>query len=284
MPRFSINDELSFRYPKECSIQKKQNGRAFRLEFDGLKKDKESYWVKWINAKSPAATWGWLSSSPFDKKYDLESLTRDKKVEGFRLKPLPDLRKLHLGTGQYASFRGSEYFKEYSEREWIEMTWSRIYAYEEKGKIKFLGIGFTASGEAKAVAERVRKYFINFQSGFLFKPNSFSDWQRVEFPVKKQGVNPASRPIPGTKPQTIQTAPRVTDTTPVMETKQCSTCYGSGTKICGACGGTGGRSETRVSYDWEGNPEYNYEFVPCYSCSGGYTTCGLCGGKGYVRF
>lgn len=69
---------------KNTAFKKKQNGRAFRLEIDGLKKEKESYWVKWSGAKSPAATWDWLSSSPFDKKYHLEPLTRDKKVEGFR--------------------------------------------------------------------------------------------------------------------------------------------------------------------------------------------------------
>jgi hypothetical protein len=35
----------------------------------------------------------------------MEPLTRDKKVEEFRLKPLPDLRKLRLGTGQYIAER-----------------------------------------------------------------------------------------------------------------------------------------------------------------------------------
>jgi len=284
MPRFNINNELSFRYPNECSVQSKYKGRAFRLEFENLNKDKEAYWIKWTNAKSPSATWDWLSSSPFDKEYDMEPLKRDLKVEGFKLKPLPDLRKLNLSNGQYASFRGSEYTKEYSGTEFIEMTWSRIYAYEEKERIKFLGMGFTASGEAKTVAERIRNTFMNFHSGFIFKPIGISKWNRVEFPVKEHGSKPVQpKPNPTvttTKPQTPR--PSTVSTTPVLETKQCPSCYGSGSKVCSSCGGSGGRYESRTSYDWEGNPQYENEFVNCYSCNGGYSTCGACGGKGYV--
>ncbi len=284
MPRYIINDQLSFRYPENWNIKPKYNGKAFRFTKDNINNDKEAYWVKWTNAKSPSATWDWLSSSPFDKEYKLEPLKRDVHVAGFTLKPLPDLRKLNLGHGQYASFRGSEYKKLYDGIEFIEMTWSRIYAYQDEKKIKFLGMGFTASGEAKTVADRVRSEFMNFSSGFIFKTAGIDKWERVKFPDKNKKpkqTQTAARPA-AARTVTPNPRPSVSGTAQIMETTQCSSCYGAGSKPCSSCGGQGGRYESRVSYDWEGNPQYNEEFVSCYSCSGGYATCSLCGGKGYV--
>lgn len=65
--------------------------------------------------------------------------------------------------------------------------------------------------------------------------------------------------------------------------KQCPTCSGSGSRVCSSCGGSGGRSQSRVDYDWQGNPVYNTEWINCYSCSGGYSTCNHCGGSGQVN-
>lgn len=69
---------------------------------------------------------------------------------------------------------------------------------------------------------------------------------------------------------------------PHMQKKNCSTCHGSGKRVCSSCGGRGGRYESRVDYDWEGRPNYRDEWINCYSCSGGYATCFVCGGKGEV--
>ncbi len=63
--------------------------------------------------------------------------------------------------------------------------------------------------------------------------------------------------------------------------RQCGTCYGSGRTTCSSCGGMGGHYSSRVSYDYDGNPVYSDEFIPC-GCSGGYTICGGCGGSGSV--
>jgi hypothetical protein len=64
--------------------------------------------------------------------------------------------------------------------------------------------------------------------------------------------------------------------------KQCGICYGTGKIDCSSCNGMGGRSESRVDYDWENNPIYQDEWVPCYSCNGGYSTCYGCDGSGSV--
>ena len=64
--------------------------------------------------------------------------------------------------------------------------------------------------------------------------------------------------------------------------QQCGTCCGSGKVTCSSCNGMGGRSESRVDYDWENNPTYRDEWVSCYSCNGGYSTCSGCGGSGSV--
>ena len=64
--------------------------------------------------------------------------------------------------------------------------------------------------------------------------------------------------------------------------KNCTTCNGSGTKVCSSCGGRGGNYQSRVDYDWEGRPVTRDEWINCYSCSGGYSKCFSCGGKGEV--
>ena len=61
--------------------------------------------------------------------------------------------------------------------------------------------------------------------------------------------------------------------------KTCPVCSGSGTKVCSSCGGMGGRYQSRVDYDWQGNPQYRDEWINCYSCSGGYSNCTNCYGK-----
>ena len=63
--------------------------------------------------------------------------------------------------------------------------------------------------------------------------------------------------------------------------RQCGACAGSGQVTCPSCYGMGGRSETRVDYDWDGTPIYREEFIPC-MCNGGYSVCGTCGGSGSV--
>lgn len=65
--------------------------------------------------------------------------------------------------------------------------------------------------------------------------------------------------------------------------RQCPACSGSGLLTCSACGGTGGRSESRTDYDWDNNPIYRTEWVSCYSCSGGQQTCTTCGGSGTIN-
>ena len=87
--------------------------------------------------------------------------------------------------------------------------------------------------------------------------------------------------------ETITTPPPNTNTgqrrtTTQIQMKSCYTCYGSGSKVCSSCGGSGGRYQSRVDYDWEGRPNYRDEWINCYACSGGYATCPTCGGKGEV--
>jgi len=67
-----------------------------------------------------------------------------------------------------------------------------------------------------------------------------------------------------------------------MKYKQCGVCSGSGTVTCSSCYGIGGRSESRVEYDFQGNPQYRDEWITCYSCNGGYSNCYNCGGTGQV--
>lgn len=43
---------------------------------------------------------------------------------------------------------------------------------------------------------------------------------------------------------------------PAIRSQQCPTRAGSGVVSCSACNGSGGRSETRIEYDWENNPVY----------------------------
>lgn len=78
----------------------------------------------------------------------------------------------------------------------------------------------------------------------------------------------------------ITTSTKVHDLSPDTY-RQCGACYGSGRTTCSSCYGMGGRSETRVDYDWDGTPIYRQEFISC-MCNGGYTTCGTCGGSGSV--
>lgn len=63
--------------------------------------------------------------------------------------------------------------------------------------------------------------------------------------------------------------------------EQCGACSGSGQTTCSSCGGMGGRSETRIEYDYENNPMYREEWISCF-CSGGYVSCGVCGGAGSI--
>ncbi len=280
MPRHAINDELSFRYPSACTVQPRFNGRGFRLDFEDADPAREAYYVKWIQTKSPRLAWEWLASSPFDKKQDLEPVAGDIKVAGFRLRRLPDLSALKLGHGEYASFRGSEYDKDYAGTEWIELTWARMYARTVDEKLKVTGMGFTASGEAAMVAGRVREHLMNLHSGFLFQPPGIDEWRRIEFPAKPKRAaeapaqRPAARPSPAAR-NPVRPGPSQ------PSTRQCGACSGSGDQVCSACNGSGGRYDSYTSYDWEGNPQYEQQWVGCF-CSGGYTSCGACGGRGYV--
>ena len=63
--------------------------------------------------------------------------------------------------------------------------------------------------------------------------------------------------------------------------RQCTYCYGSGQTSCSSCGGVGGRSESRIEYDYDNNPVYREEWISCF-CNGGYASCGVCGGSGSV--
>lgn len=281
MPRYEINEELSFEYPAGCEVQPRYNGRGFRLDFEDADPDREAYYVKWIQTKSPQLVWEWLASSPFDKKKDLEPVERDVKVGGFRLRPLPNLWALKLGHGEYASFRGSEYARDSDGTEWVELTWARMYARTVDEKLKVLGMGFTASGEAGIVTGRLREQLLNLHDGFLFRPPDVDEWRRVEFPAKPKprAAAPPPRPTPATsrRPASV---PRSTG--PVMpETRQCGSCSGSGVQVCGSCNGSGGRYDSYTTYDWEGNPQYEQQWIACY-CNGGYTSCGACGGKGWT--
>lgn len=70
--------------------------------------------------------------------------------------------------------------------------------------------------------------------------------------------------------------------TPTNREKQCPDCSGSSVQTCYSCGGSGGRYQSRVDYDWDGRPMYRDEWVNCYSCSGGVISCTRCGGSGTV--
>ncbi len=289
MPRFKINDELSFRYPDACDVQPRFKGRGFRLDFPDADPDSEAYYVKWIQTKTPQLVWEWLASSPFDKAKDLEPVERDLKVAGFRLRPLPNLYELRLGHGEYASFRGSEYAKSYDGTEWIEITWARLYARTVEGKLRVMGMGFTASGNADIVAPRLRSQLLNLHSGFRFTPPDIREWHRVKFP-REHRTEPAAAPRPRTRSQSAtpgsSAVSRPSTTTRsagpvVMPTRQCGACSGTGTQVCGACNGSGGRYDSYTTYDWEGNPQYEQQWLSCF-CSGGYSSCGACAGKGWV--
>lgn len=109
-----------------------------------------------------------------------------------------------------------------------------------------------------------------------FKPpiNRDGESYTKRWKLLKQQAENKQNPIEGTT--------QTSNHEPALNTRQCGTCYGSGTVTCSACGGSGGHQETRVDYDWEGNPQYNYEYISCYMCSGGSVNCSTCGGKGYV--
>ena len=96
-------------------------------------------------------------------------------------------------------------------------------------------------------------------------------------PTTREARRPAS--TTASPPRRTSSTPRqVHDMAPDLY-RQCGACAGSGRTTCSACGGTGGRSESRVDYDWEGNPTYNSEWISC-SCAGGQVVCGTCGGSG----
>ena len=63
--------------------------------------------------------------------------------------------------------------------------------------------------------------------------------------------------------------------------RQCGACAGSGRVSCSSCGGYGYHTQSYTRVDWEGNTEYVTDQVPC-GCSGGYSTCGSCGGSGWI--
>jgi hypothetical protein len=67
-----------------------------------------------------------------------------------------------------------------------------------------------------------------------------------------------------------------------VQSRQCPGCSGSGVEPCSACYGMGGRSENRVEYDWENNPQYREEWVSCFSCTGGMARCRRCAGSGVI--
>lgn len=294
MSRFYINDELSFRYPKECSVTKKLKGQGFALAFKDSNPKKESYYFKFTNAKTAHDAWGFMCTSIFDKSYNLQPLKRDKKVAGFTLRKLPNLFDIKIGHGEYVSFRGSEYYQPYnSNTEWIELTWCRMYCRTVKNKPKIMSVCFTAAGEAQTVTKRLREHFMNIINGVIYKPEGVAKWKRVQFPVKKKRTKPVIPP-PAPKPDygsivargprtTIGYTPPVTTRSApiILPTKQCPSCSGSGTRTCSSCGGMGGRNESYTRYDWEGNPIFEHNWVSCY-CSGGYESCTTCGGKGTV--
>ena len=166
-------------------------GHDFSLIFDDLNKNSESYYVKWVDAKTPNIAWNILQDSKFDKSKKLMPLKSDIKVAGFRLKKLPKFNKIRLAHQQYVSFRGSEYAKDEFGNEWIELTWCRMYCREEKKKLKIMSVGFMAAGEAKVVTQRIRKHFMNMINGIRYTPKNMGKWIRV--PVTVQQRKPSSK-------------------------------------------------------------------------------------------
>ena len=300
MPRYSINTELSFLHPQECRVIKKMKGQGFSLVFDDLQKDKETYYVKWIDARTPKIAWNILQDSKFDKSKGLEPVKRNIKVEGFNLKKLPDFKQIKLSHNEYVSFRGSEYAKDSQGIEWLELTWCRMYCRVEQNTLKIMSVGFLAAGEANCVANRLRAHFMNMINGVSYKTDNVEKWIRV--PVSRTIKKPKSKKSSRRKSNQAKfnqikpdrskpTQPKFsTDTQTTvssssgqafMKTRQCYSCSGSGVTTCSSCGGSGGRNEQSISYDWNGDTQYDTYWVPCF-CSGGQVSCAGCGGSGYV--
>ncbi|MEZ4886226.1 MAG: hypothetical protein R3E32_15940 [Chitinophagales bacterium] len=119
-----------------------------------------------------------------------------------------------------------------------------------------------AQGGVHGTGNTVRKVYAFKLAKPASKPNPFSKVSLTQNPI-----NP-NRKVHDLDPQNY---------------RQCPSCYGSGRTTCSSCGGSGGRSESRVDYDWNNNPIYRTEWVACYSCSGGQSTCSRCGGSGTVN-
>lgn len=94
----------------------------------------------------------------------------------------------------------------------------------------------------------------------------------------------------GTKPRPIgaytsNTQPSQQQTTTPSQSsssnriQNCTFCHGSGMITCSSCNGMGYHTSSYTSIDWQGNPEYINQDIPC-GCSGGRTTCPSCGGSG----
>ncbi|RMG41738.1 MAG: hypothetical protein D6732_02010 [Methanobacteriota archaeon] len=136
--------------------------------------------------------------------------------------------------------------------------------------------GYVSKNRMKALFEML-EYKKSFSADALEIFTKFAIAYEKEM-MKRFPKEPAKKP--GVQKRGRSSSTKVHDLSPDAY-RQCGTCAGSGQTTCSSCYGMGGRSETRMDYDWDGTPIYREEFIPC-MCNGGYTTCGTCGGSGSV--
>ena len=293
MPRWKVNDELSFRYGSTWQVRESLVPNALALRFPDMDarigRVPEAWWVRWATGMDAREIWSSLSTVPDPGYPPLERLASPELHDDFNWVAEPDESVLTVSMGERRILRGSQRGKSIDGVAVFCQAWCHLYGVKRANGLEIVGIALVGIAELELLARRIRGGLYRTHEGFRFEP-----YEALRRAQQRRGASRSESPGPRAEPRTPPLQPRTLPRQPepsrppiyerpVPQRRQCLACAGAGVVTCSACNGMGGHAETRVDYDWENNPVYREEWVICYACTGGMAPCTRCSGAGTVE-